>query len=106
MLHDRGPEVTVYDNSQLRNTWEARSKQFSEKTLNEKERRKKSALPQLFDQWQTRLAFRTGASAEKKAQTEANTSAHHKQTFSSSTLSAEDTSPRAAQTKQDPQAPT
>ncbi|XP_061118124.1 uncharacterized protein LOC133141574 [Conger conger] len=46
MMHDKAQEVTLYSNDQLFNTWQARVNHYEEKETSEKERRRKSALPQ------------------------------------------------------------
>ncbi|KAJ8339371.1 hypothetical protein SKAU_G00361570 [Synaphobranchus kaupii] len=68
MMHDRANDVTVFDNAELRNTWETRANQYKAKTEFEDERRQKSALPQLFDQWHQRWSCRKGipVAPEKK----------------------------------------
>ncbi|KAJ7986946.1 hypothetical protein DPEC_G00333650 [Dallia pectoralis] len=66
MLSDKDEE-TVYDGFQLRNQWEKRAKQFSEKGQQEMERQAKSGLTGLYEKWQTSLANKNGTTfAEKK----------------------------------------
>ncbi|XP_035246274.1 uncharacterized protein LOC118212490 [Anguilla anguilla] len=65
MMHERGNELTVFDNAQVRNTWESRVNQYKEKETCENERRQKSALPQLFNQWNQRWACRNGGPEKK-----------------------------------------
>ncbi|KAG5261773.1 hypothetical protein AALO_G00288210 [Alosa alosa] len=62
------PEVTVYDNKELRNQWEIRANEFSKRDQEERSRMEKSALNGLFQEWNYRLAVRTGlpTSGEKK----------------------------------------
>ncbi|XP_019908571.2 uncharacterized protein LOC109616551 [Esox lucius] len=60
-------EGTVYDSFQLRNQWENRAKQFSEKEQQEMARQGKSALNGLYKKWQSSLANKNGTKiAEKK----------------------------------------
>ncbi|XP_064833116.1 uncharacterized protein LOC135547802 [Oncorhynchus masou masou] len=68
MMSSDRDKGTVYDNFQLRNQWENRAKQFSQKGQLEKERQGKSALNGLYKKWQSRLANKNGTptAAEKK----------------------------------------
>ncbi|KAM9540026.1 uncharacterized protein ACWYII_038208 [Salvelinus alpinus] len=68
MMSSDRDKGTVYDSFQLRNQWENRAKQFSQKGQLEKERQGKSALNGLYKKWQSRLANKNGTptAAEKK----------------------------------------
>ncbi|XP_041741481.1 uncharacterized protein LOC121573500 isoform X2 [Coregonus clupeaformis] len=67
MMSSDRDKGTEYDSFQLRNQWENRAKQFSQKGQQEKERQGKSALNGLYKKWQSRLANENGtATAAKK----------------------------------------
>lgn len=53
-------EVTVFDNFQLKDQWEKRAQQFTDKEKQETDRKGKSAINGLFKEWQYRLAVRNG----------------------------------------------
>ncbi|KAL2087700.1 hypothetical protein ACEWY4_016528 [Coilia grayii] len=65
-MSDRTEVTIALDNKQLRDQWESRANELKEKDNLERSRVQKSALSGLFQEWNYRLALRSGVPAGEK----------------------------------------
>ncbi|XP_031138263.1 uncharacterized protein LOC116038183 [Sander lucioperca] len=60
MSNERNPEVVSCEASIMKNVWEIRAREYDQKLQQEHERREKSALSSINQDWENRLAARQG----------------------------------------------